>query len=494
MTIEPPDALPSTEWSSQPQVTWPDFAHRFGSCRSAECLTGLVRSELETSTADYGLLLRWLDHYAGGSSSDPTDYDALLQQYAPVLQYDSQEPFLAEPADAMPSSAGSPCDPSQDYFGNSLSLSIGGGTPVVASSNGCNGLPTIESTDAWLVPEGQRYPIPSDELDRLGLTEAPEPNSADKVDEAGDRDAIKAQSAAIFAGNAPQSPPNHLAYGRVHEDPDHTVWLDYWLWYYYNDGEAYGFDDHEGDWEHVALRLNQSGTPVEAIYAEHNYQTKCSWDVIEHQDGRPVVYVALGRHASWFYGGLNVNQPTEPDSNDAGGPRLVPSLLNITSDSPSWLQWPGHWGGSGNSPRGPVFQGTAWDDLAQWESDATDDRGHCTPPPAHSEAAARNAESNLKAPGGRTDEQITAPRISARWRDARMLVRYDARASHGARRLVLSVRARDNLVPAVRTLVITHRRTGTRAIPVPGGGGPYVVGASVFTDTGRSPTEEIRVR
>ena len=83
-------------------------------------------------------------------------------------------------------------------------------------------------------------------------------------------------------------------YARAYQDSQGTLWLEYWIWFYYNNGEnAINFDNHEGDWEHVNVRLGSDLAPAMAVYGEHTYASKCVWGDVESSGDRPVVYVAL---------------------------------------------------------------------------------------------------------------------------------------------------------------------------------------------------------
>jgi hypothetical protein len=91
------------------------------------------------------------------------------------------------------------------------------------------------------------------------------------------------------------------------------------------------------------------------------------WDV-RKENGRPLVYVALGSHANYF---MPVSEiPEIGDDADGQGARL---------DSLQWLQfgawasWSGRWGnstGPGESPLSPGCQGARWSKPAQYHSSA----------------------------------------------------------------------------------------------------------------------------
>jgi hypothetical protein len=134
-------------------------------------------------------------------------------------------------------------------------------------------------------------------------------------------------------------------YGHAVE-ADGDVWLQYWLWFFYNDYQlALGLGTHEGDWEMVQLRIRR-GAPDVAVYAHHRSSQKRAWaDVEKHPSDpdRPVVYVARGSHGAYFERGFH---PTEAWYDIADGKREAPRLaLEIVDDAAhAWLRWPGFWG------------------------------------------------------------------------------------------------------------------------------------------------------
>jgi hypothetical protein len=121
------------------------------------------------------------------------------------------------------------------------------------------------------------------------------------------------------------------------------LWLQYWFWYFYNDYSlALGAGLHEGDWEMVQLRMHDDEPDV-AVYAQHVYAEKRAWPDVEREDGRPVVYVARGSHASYFEAGFHT---TEGWYDLADGKRPAPELTLeiLEGEGPGWARWPGRWG------------------------------------------------------------------------------------------------------------------------------------------------------
>jgi hypothetical protein len=55
---------------------------------------------------------------------------------------------------------------------------------------------------------------------------------------------------------------------------------------------------HQGDWEHVTIRLS-GDEPVEMAFYSHGSPRVVPWSAVEKDAGRPVVYSAQGSHASY---------------------------------------------------------------------------------------------------------------------------------------------------------------------------------------------------
>lgn len=153
-----------------------------------------------------------------------------------------------------------------------------------------------------------------------------------------------------------------VIYGRALEQAG-ALWLGYWLWYGRNGFHWSLSGWHHGDWEYVSLRVPIEGhVPDVAVYAQHRAGEARPWGRVRQHDGRPLVFVALGSHASHFDRG--------PLATGARSPGILP-LEAIDERSHPWLQWPGRWGQSvsggrwSNSPRGPAFK-RQWHDPGGW--------------------------------------------------------------------------------------------------------------------------------
>ena len=100
-------------------------------------------------------------------------------------------------------------------------------------------------------------------------------------------------------GTASTATPARDAQGRL--------WLQYWLFYYYNDfqlvGPLFSGGKHEGDWELVQLRLGDDEKPVAGRLLPA--QDRREQGVGRRPQGAqlaatPLVYVARGSHANYF--------------------------------------------------------------------------------------------------------------------------------------------------------------------------------------------------
>jgi hypothetical protein len=184
------------------------------------------------------------------------------------------------------------------------------------------------------------------------------------------------------------------AYGHAVPLADGGAWLQYWLFYDYQDQDRgiVRTGRHEADWELVQFRVTAGGRPVEAVYAQHSGAERCGFGSVTLRDGRPVVFSAHGSHASYLRAGTR--DRTWPDPNDEADGRGVvtaPRLVPVSSDSPAWMRRSTPWGGSRgrwyvppeqDSPLGPVFQPSRWDAVAFADSAhgcraACDEVGEC---------------------------------------------------------------------------------------------------------------------
>ncbi|MDA0181200.1 hypothetical protein OJ997_12910 [Solirubrobacter phytolaccae] len=144
-------------------------------------------------------------------------------------------------------------------------------------------------------------------------------------------------------------------YGHARPDRTGRLWLQYWLFYYYNDfqllGKLFSGGKHEGDWELVQIELDDAERPVRVVFSQHKEAEARPWAKVAKEGARPLVYVARGSHANYFSAGAHWTG-TWFDQADGKGPRIDPKLEVVETDTPKWLHWPGRWGDT--KPAGPL--------------------------------------------------------------------------------------------------------------------------------------------
>jgi hypothetical protein len=178
-----------------------------------------------------------------------------------------------------------------------------------------------------------------------------------------------------------------VAYGRAVEARAGGTWLQYWLYYSYQDQDrgVVRTGRHEGDWELVQYRVAGSRL-LEAVYAQHSGAERCGGGSVSFRDGRPVVHAAHGSHASYFRAGARDRMWPDPNDVADGRGRVVAArVVEISASSPAWMTDPEPWGSSRarwwmppeqSSPLGPRFQPSRWDPEA-FAAGARDCQARC---------------------------------------------------------------------------------------------------------------------
>jgi RES domain-containing protein len=178
-------------------------------------------------------------------------------------------------------------------------------------------------------------------------------------------------SASAHAPIARTSDTRPAVYGREVRSRAGGRWLQYWLYYAYQDQDRglVRTGRHAGDWELVQYRVGADDHLIEAVYAQHSGAERCGARNVEFS-GQPIVYSAHGSHASYYHAG--VRDRTWPDPNDEAdgqGQLTRPRLVEITRSNPRWMTYPDPWGpsrarffipGEQDSPKGPYFQPGRW--------------------------------------------------------------------------------------------------------------------------------------
>jgi hypothetical protein len=286
---------------------------------------------------------------------DTIDYDPLLEEHVPILRYDNEEDFqVLSPAAMTDFYAGS-------LFDASNSLKDGDGEFAVAN-------PAFASSSSYSLDQlnldyiRQTYPMGEPPASPRSFTPAEQDDflSARGDDDDGlyDDDAREMESRTGYP---------YQVYGRVAHGNDGKLWLQYWFFYYFNP-DPFGIVGpvHEGDWEMIQVGLDSELTPDVAVYAQHGGGQQCDWADVQQVGDNPVVYVAESSHASYFGPDRIPLSEFFDDADGLGEELLSPNLEQIHAEDPGWVAWPGTWGDSDDSPEGPRFQGTKWDDPSDW--------------------------------------------------------------------------------------------------------------------------------
>jgi hypothetical protein len=394
------------------------------------------------------------------------DYQTELYQYSPQIRYDTQEGYYA---DSTAEITDNPGNVLKDSNGDCLA---GSGDPT------CHASLT---------------------LDYLGTFTDPNLYASSYIDEVNDTVSTDAQRM--------HADPNYAnrIFGRVIQSPtDGKFWLQYWLFYYYDDVPTTDIGDHEGDWEMVQYRLDSNGAPDQGAYAQHSGGEKCDWS----QVGKawvggalaPIVYPAAGTHASYFFAGTyprSLGEPSDVARGDSSPP-VTPTDVGLTSaSSPSWVAYPGRWGASmgsdpfgleSASPRGPRFNeadgfanGQKWWDPSAWAN--ASDIGACGTGGGGVQRAAATSASRVRPP---VTAAVPTPSIKAKHVGSKAVVRYRfhrwPKGKARPRFLLVSVNS-EGLTPVTESYRISRRKGRIKA-PLGGGSGPYRVQVSALTKRG----------
>jgi hypothetical protein len=257
----------------------------------------------------------------------------LLARHRPYLRYDSQDAFRVASAETI-----------AEGISNVLTRADGS---IIARPRRHAGRPL--SLELLL-----RYP------------DGARPSAGDRFNEGPDvlADGVRLQESRRHANRV---------YGRVIRE-GRRIWLQYWLWYYFDQKQLLGFGSHEGDWETVQVGLDSSGNPELVTFSRHQGAIARRWHEIELHRTRsgdhPIVYVAPFSHACYsepgthlYLGGI--------DNPDGRGPATLPDVEPFGE----WSHWPGRWGSSkgvlqrwtgfrflgGRSPASPACQVERWE-------------------------------------------------------------------------------------------------------------------------------------
>lgn len=200
---------------------------------------------------------------------------------------------------------------------------------------------------------------------------------------------------------------NKVCYAREVYDPSGKfVLIQYWYAYFYNDF----WNDHEMDWETVMIvfALDEGDPrPIHCAISAHHTGFVLDWREVEKEGTHPVIYVANGSHANYFYGpgwyntvdifqteefnrlaskyaaifkGERVELKDYTTSRGSDGETLV-EAMHIPADETKWntgywrwLKQKGLWGSRGllgstlgdSGPSGPQLNQLKWDVPFDW--------------------------------------------------------------------------------------------------------------------------------
>lgn len=158
--------------------------------------------------------------------------------------------------------------------------------------------------------------------------------------------------------------------------------ITYWFFYPYNGDITSVLDPaHQGDWEHVTVRVDSLGRNIlEVFFATHKRESRWYADFSTNSDGRPIGYSAYHSHATYPTIGIQRRGAGLPDDvTSALGPvwetwNSLSLLGSFEEPAPGneWLTFRGRWGEIGapvfgnllvtSAPYGPAFQPWWYDD------------------------------------------------------------------------------------------------------------------------------------
>jgi hypothetical protein len=142
--------------------------------------------------------------------------------------------------------------------------------------------------------------------------------------------------------------------------------VQYWFFYPYNGrmGTPPFHGEHEGDWEHVTVRVlgdgQLAGVYCSAHYGEGRWYASAPLTLV---DGHPVVYSARHSHASYPFAGKIPRGPLPDDETADAGPEVRTweqlDLVGVEGrgvKGHEWLFFTGRWGRDESAPFGPAFR------------------------------------------------------------------------------------------------------------------------------------------
>lgn len=190
---------------------------------------------------------------------------------------------------------------------------------------------------------------------------------------------------AVYRGN-PEGDRTRV-YAHAFRNDEGNISIQYWLFFPYNEAPSVAGVklNHEGDWEHVTVRLNAEQTLDRVYFASHNNEGKAhapsdlsfttgDQTVLPYSEAdgvtHPVVYQAKGTHASFptagtqYRGWYLPNDYTGEGVFFSGLDRAVNvGELDAPLNDQQFIRYGGLWGEIGvtpisTGPKTPSFQGS----------------------------------------------------------------------------------------------------------------------------------------
>lgn len=205
-------------------------------------------------------------------------------------------------------------------------------------------------------------------------------------------------------GQSEAAPEQWLTYFHAYRNTSGGVSIQYWLLWAYNDWT--GYSNHEGDWEHINVRLGSGGEPEGVYFAAHNGINWYSAGDVTWFGTHPGSWVADGSHGQYrseyacdttmYPPGLNEGECWTIAQNRwftwsggkgwqeglQGGGLVNMGEKNAPMPGQQWVKYSGRWGEVGtwgnfyfpdwtSGPKGPAYKEQGW-----WTTDAL-------PPPSY---------------------------------------------------------------------------------------------------------------